>query len=365
MILNMRSVAVAAAVISGFAASGNLMATCTATAIVYQASGEFGSNIISGADKLELAGEPFSITLYACSNKVPVKTGSDYADYAGLELKGEVKSRLLTSPTAISTVQDTFILAVPATGYDTIQLTGSVVIEGGTINIKANIALPLGTYTTTSIGPFPSTSIVTAKSEFTYSQTSPAWTPNTAYAVGAKIMDAAGDTQEVTVAGTSGATAPAWNNTLNGTTTDNTVTWSCQGVLSTSLSIIGTAAGNVESGSVKASPVLHNNAVQVITAHADGSQSQRPLTAAPVDPGASTDKTMLQFYASGVRDASEVHVQIAGQEVPVVYAGPAGHFPGLDEVTVEVPRSLSGMGESDVVLTADGESASPVRIHVQ
>jgi hypothetical protein len=361
----MRSVAIAAVAISGFAASGNLVAACTATAIAYQASGEFGSNIISGADKLELAGEPFSITLYACTTKVPIKTGSDYSEYSGIELTGEVKSRLLTAPTQISTSQTTFTLAVPPTGYDTIKLTGSLVIEGGTIDINANIALPLGTFDTTSISAFPKTSIVTAKSQFVYSQPSPAWTPNTAYAVGAKVMDAAGDTQEVTVAGTSGATAPAWNNTLNGTTTDNTVTWSCQGVLSTTLSVIGTAAGNVETPTVKNSPVLHNNAVQVITGHADGSQTVRPLEAAPLDPAASTDKILLQFYASGVRDASEVHVQIAGQEVPVVYAGAAGHFPGLDEVTVEIPRSLSGMGDSDVVLTADGQTASPVRVRIQ
>jgi uncharacterized protein (TIGR03437 family) len=74
---------------------------------------------------------------------------------------------------------------------------------------------------------------------------------------------------------------------------------------------------------------------------------------------------MLRFYASGVGDASEVHVQIAGQDVPVLYSGPAGHFPGLDEVTVEISRSLAGIGEADVVLTADGQTASPVRIHIQ
>jgi uncharacterized protein (TIGR03437 family) len=58
-------------------------------------------------------------------------------------------------------------------------------------------------------------------------------------------------------------------------------------------------------------------------------------------------------------------VQIAGQDVPVRYAGATGHFPGLDEVTVEVPRSLAGIGDADVVLTADGQTASPVRIHIQ
>jgi uncharacterized protein (TIGR03437 family) len=89
------------------------------------------------------------------------------------------------------------------------------------------------------------------------------------------------------------------------------------------------------------------------------------MQAAPVDPGASGDTVMLQFYASGVRDASEVHVQIAGQDVPVRYSGASGHFPGLDEVTVDLPRSLAGTGDVDVVLTADGQTASPVRIHIQ
>jgi uncharacterized protein (TIGR03437 family) len=74
---------------------------------------------------------------------------------------------------------------------------------------------------------------------------------------------------------------------------------------------------------------------------------------------------MVQCYASGVRDAPEVHVQIAGQDVPVMYAAASGHFPGLDEVTVEVPRSLTGMGDADAAMTVDGETASPVRIHIQ
>jgi hypothetical protein len=37
----------------------------------------------------------------------------------------------------------------------------------------------------------------------------------------------------------------------------------------------------------------------------------------------------------------------------------------LDEVIVELPRSLAGMGQVDVVLTADGQTASPVRVAIQ
>lgn len=58
----------------------------------------------------------------------------------------------------------------------------------------------------------------------------------------------------------------------------------------------------------------------------------------------------LKFYASAVRDASEVQVRIDGEETPVQYAG------RLHEVSALVPRSLEGSGEADVVLTADGQT---------
>jgi uncharacterized protein (TIGR03437 family) len=58
-------------------------------------------------------------------------------------------------------------------------------------------------------------------------------------------------------------------------------------------------------------------------------------------------------------------VQIAGQDAPVLHSGASADFPGLDEITVEVPRSLAGMGQVDVVLTTDGETASPVHVSIQ
>ena len=66
MAVKMRSIAIAAAVMSGVAASQNLVASCSSTVIAYQASGMFGSNPISGFDRFELAGEPFSVTINAC-----------------------------------------------------------------------------------------------------------------------------------------------------------------------------------------------------------------------------------------------------------------------------------------------------------
>jgi hypothetical protein len=233
------------------------------------------------------------------------------------------------------------------------------------VPIHGDISLASGTLSSTNIAPFANTAIVTSTSAFTYSLT--AWQASHQYnGVGVEILDPQGNAQQVTTTGTSGATAPAWNETVGGTTTDGTVTWTCEGPYTpTELSLIGTAQATVPAAGPKAAVLLHAGSAQVITAHSDGTQSVRPLQAAPVDLLASSDPVMLLFYASGVRDASDVRVQIAGQDVLVIHAGATADFPGLDEITVELPRSLAGVGRVDAVLTADGQTASPVPVHIQ
>jgi len=364
MIVKMQSIAIAAAVISGFAASENLFATCSGQQIVYQAAGGFGSLVQKGQDNFKLAGNPFSITLYGCSTKTPVQTGPTYAVYTGIELTGQVTSTLYAQPYSIKATPVTLIIVHPSTGDDSIQIKGTVVVFGDPVSIHGTVTLPQGTLTSTSIAPFSQTSIVTAKSAFIYSATG--WRPSVSYKQGQIIKDPAGNEQLVTTAGTSGTAQPAWNETTGGTTIDGGITWTCEGpYVATQLTVIGHASATVHAAAVTAKAVLQGGAVQVITAHADGTQTVRPMRSAPVDLLASSDTVMLNFYASGVRDASEVHVQIAGQDVPVLYSGASGRFPGLDEVTVELPRSLAGMGQVDAVLTADGQTASPVRVHIQ
>jgi uncharacterized protein (TIGR03437 family) len=365
MIVKMGSIAIAAAIISGLAAPENSFATCSSPIVTYQATGRFGANPISGRDVFKLAGQPFTIYLYACESLQPSQTGSDYAVYSGVELRGVVKSGLIQAPYTIRPAAMTFVLVQPPSGPDLIQLDGNLTVFGSLIFIRGSIAVPAGTLTSTSIAPFTKVSIVTTNSGFSYAY--PSWRPTTVYAVGEQIVDSSGDAQKVLTAGVSGATAPAWNETTGGTTTDGTVVWSCEGPsIATELAVLGTATGSTgAANSPNAGAQLDAGAAQVITAHANGTQSVRPLQGAPIDLSASSDRVMLQFYASGVRDASEVHVQIAGQEVPVFYSGAAGHFPELDEVIVEVPRSLAGMGQVDVVLTADGQAASSVLVAIQ
>jgi uncharacterized protein (TIGR03437 family) len=62
---------------------------------------------------------------------------------------------------------------------------------------------------------------------------------------------------------------------------------------------------------------------------------------------------------------NNVAAKIAGVPAQVDYAGPQGHYVGLDQVNIHIPRSLIVGGEVDLVLTVDGKPSNPVRIHVR
>jgi hypothetical protein len=58
-----------------------------------------------------------------------------------------------------------------------------------------------------------------------------AWPANQVLSAGTLVVDSNGNSQKVTTAGTTNATIPSFNGTLNGTTTDNTVTWTNVGAI--------------------------------------------------------------------------------------------------------------------------------------
>jgi uncharacterized protein (TIGR03437 family) len=49
----------------------------------------------------------------------------------------------------------------------------------------------------------------------------------------------------------------------------------------------------------------------------------------------------------------------------VLFAGPGGGVPGLDQVNVAIPKSLAGAGNVTVQVTASGIAANPVQITIQ
>jgi len=247
MISRIRAAAMAAAAISGVAASGNLAAsTCSGSVITYTASGTFGPNVIQGKDGFDLAGEPFTITVMSCESKQPSQSGSDYANYSGVELTGSVSSALLTEPYGILPTPVNLTLVRPATGDDVILMKGTTNAVGALVSVLAAVSLPRGTLTSLSLAPFPEVSVITAKSWFTMSY--PSWQASTPYSTGMDIVDPSGNLQSVYTFGTSGATPPVWNDTVGGTTTDGTVVWVCECAYTpTGLSLSGTVSATASS----------------------------------------------------------------------------------------------------------------------
>jgi hypothetical protein len=80
------------------------------------------------------------------------------------------------------------------------------------------------------------------------------WQISHSYSLGQEVLDTHFQIQVVSVAGTSGATAPVWSTTKGVPTTDGTVTWLNQGVLSAS-----TAAWKPSTGYAKGTEIWDSN----------------------------------------------------------------------------------------------------------
>lgn len=286
------------------------LAASTAPIVTYTASGTFANPQTSGSDTLKLAGEPFSVSISASSASEPFKHGSNWGAYHKLKLTGSVHSGLLGStPVNIASSEATIIQALDTNKYDQFTMEAPVKVVGISLTIKAVIILPWGTIANPYLHPFSPIALAPGNATVTYS---------------------------------------------NGS--DSTVLAIETGSLTATIPSGGTAA---------LSPVLHANGIQSVITHADGSATVRPVGSDPVELGMSTDAVTLRFFAAGVSGASEVHMTIAGEDVPVSYAGASGYFPGLDEVIVQLPRSLVGRGATEAILSAGGQTSSPVRISIQ
>ena len=59
---------------------------------------------------------------------------------------------------------------------------------------------------------------------------------------------------------------------------------------------------------------------------------------------------------------SAVNVKVGGESLPVLFAETQADFAGLDQINLQLPRSLAGRGEVEVTLTANGKTANPVTV---
>lgn len=86
----------------------------------------------------------------------------------------------------------------------------------------------------------------------------------------------------------------------------------------------------------------------------------------PISLGPSTEQIYLEMYGTGIRNASSVTASVGGVNVPVLFAGPAPGFAGLDQVNIgPLPQSLAGAGSVGIVVAADGQAANTVSVTIE
>ena len=133
--------------------------------------------------------------------------------------------------------------------------------------------------------------------------------------------------------------------------------------------------GTVAPGLFTVDPAGKIPAAQVLVADANNSQTVEPVaictggTCVPVpivlNP---SDQTYLILYGTGIRgrsSLSDVSVTIGGVPATVLYAGPQGGYPGLDQINVLIPQSLAGSKQVDVELKVSTDSANVVQLVFQ
>jgi uncharacterized protein (TIGR03437 family) len=148
----------------------------------------------------------------------------------------------------------------------------------------------------------------------------------------------------------------------NGSTTV-TATGTVQAVIPTLFSADSTGSGVAAATAIRtqaANPALQSP-VPVFQCTSSGCVS------VPISLGVDTP-VYLSLYGTGIRNQSSlanVMVTINNISLPAMYAGPAPGFTGLDQVNVGLTLNLRGSGETNVVLTVNGQMSNAVKLNIQ
>ncbi|MFN0107510.1 MAG: SBBP repeat-containing protein [Blastocatellia bacterium] len=92
------------------------------------------------------------------------------------------------------------------------------------------------------------------------------------------------------------------------------------------------------------------------------------FVAVPIDLSNPAEQVYLVLFGTGIRysaDSPGVRVKIGGEDAMVSFSGPQPSLFAVDQVNALIPRSLAGKGEVEVMLTADGKAANPVKITIK
>jgi uncharacterized protein (TIGR03437 family) len=99
--------------------------------------------------------------------------------------------------------------------------------------------------------------------------------------------------------------------------------------------------------------------VEAIFAAQNGSYAAVPINLNP-----SNGQVYLVLYGTGLRGAgNNVTVAINSIDVPVLYSGPQGEYPALDQINVLLPSQLAS-GTANIVVTAGGLAANTVNVAI-
>lgn len=115
-------------------------------------------------------------------------------------------------------------------------------------------------------------------------------------------------------------------------------------------------------------------AANVITVAAGGAQTlgstsqvvNGAVVPLPVNLGPPAQQVFLVLYATGVAGRSSlanVSVSVGGLSLPVAYVGPQGDA-GLDQVNVQIPASLAGVGDTTISVTVDGKVSNAAHLTI-
>jgi uncharacterized protein (TIGR03437 family) len=121
---------------------------------------------------------------------------------------------------------------------------------------------------------------------------------------------------------------------------------------------------NADGFSSRAQAIISSAAPGVFTVSGDGKGEgvfldSDSITPGPFDP--SNGQRRLSIFATGVRHANSLSVMIGGHPTLVETVAHAD-LPGLDEVHVLLPVSLSGTGTTTLSINADGLASNPVSV---
>jgi hypothetical protein len=170
------AVAVAVAAMSGLAPRRLAAASLTTgggAEVTFTASGTFSSTPTSGADLLELRGQPFTISVVGNSSLLPTTHGRNWAIFTDLAMSGTVYSGLVPNQAIPVSATTAAIDQTVGASEDIFQSGFPVTVVGIALTVRAYFTLPGGTMTKAFLRPFSLVTlpVLNANTYVTYSDT--------------------------------------------------------------------------------------------------------------------------------------------------------------------------------------------------